>query len=753
MEMQTITAIGKMLLHTVIPPLVELYNNITTHLTLYVFVVINGSKSQNQSVNNYLEQIKSNWYWLVGIAAVPGCFITFGTELSSDKRMNLVFAALFLTASYTIFKMLIPDFSLKWALARQGLKQQLGRLFYATALILIILGACNYFRFDKTNLTELKDYYDLSYYYTNAKYFDELGYANLYPAMLVADAEGRNRYTKIKRYRDLTDYKMRPRQDALDMADKIKSRFSPERWESFKRDIATIDKLWKHSNWNYFFSDHGYNPPPTWTVLGKLIAGAIPVDWLKLGTSIDIVLVLLMFGVVFWAFGLDAFIFASLFFVCTKSGYWPMVGQALLRFDWLATTVIGMALFHKKRYALSGGCLAYAALVRVFPAIFFFPFLVEIARQLVVPGKVQKRFVRFIAGAAIVSIVLIGTALADFGFGAFVEAKDKILMHSGPNSYSSYRVGLGDAMVYHGEENRLEMNIRGGISGKAEQIRERGIYTKILGLASLVLIAALILRTRIDVSFFVPLGVLTLFIVTTPQINYFNVRILLFLWHIVWFKPLRSFVGLGLLFMTEAIAHHYSGHVSTYAMTSQTSSCLTVYFVFIVLSFAVELVGARFEVAQSITRRFVSYAIVALMLVVAAVPQMLYRSHEDQSNIPQTVKYARVARLKPAGFKADDPSNISFGSGGLMIELSSVIKAKQVSVAIGGNKQYRVEFYRLGNPVCVKWLSARRTKDQGLGVYKIKPVAGAVRRGYDQIRVVPQIPQGRHHLGHLVVEE
>ncbi|HUH01861.1 MAG TPA: hypothetical protein VML75_07680, partial [Kofleriaceae bacterium] len=115
------------------------------------------------------------------------------------------------------------------------------RWWLLTALVSgSVFGAANYYRFEAAQLTEVRDHYDVTYYYLNSKYFAELGYFELYPAMLIADAEGERQLRKVDEYRDLHTYDVVPRARATEQAARIRARFSPARWTAFRADVAAL---------------------------------------------------------------------------------------------------------------------------------------------------------------------------------------------------------------------------------------------------------------------------------------------------------------------------------------------------------------------------------------------------------------------------------------------------------------------------------------------------------------------------------
>ena len=180
----------------------------------------------------------------------------------------------------------------------------------------------------------INDYTDTAYYYTNSKYLSELSYYGLYATAIVCDQErGSPRTAQLRQYRDLRDYELRPIRVATEHGQQLKAEaFTPQRWASYCHDITYfLDRLSIRSLTSNFFVDHGYNPPPTWTLVGGNLAFLVPVEQLKLICWVDGLLVVGMFACIGWAFGIDALLFALLFYTVTFSGRWPILGQALMR--------------------------------------------------------------------------------------------------------------------------------------------------------------------------------------------------------------------------------------------------------------------------------------------------------------------------------------------------------------------------------------------------------------------------------------
>jgi hypothetical protein len=387
-------------------------------------------------------------------------------------------------------------------------------------------GVFNYYQFDKVVFTTTGDTADATFYYLNGKFFDELGYFRLYEAMLVADDEGERRFAKIARYRDLVAYKdILPRSTAISRADDVKGHFSDAQWDAFKHDVAHLARVSKQ-NWSYFFIDHGYNPPPPWTFVGGSLAKLCPVEHLKWITSVDIALIAILMMLIAWSFGIEAMFAALLFFVVTFSGRWPIVGQSLLRFDWLFGLVSSMCFLKKGHHGKAGFALLYAALNRVFPAAFGVAAAIFFVREIVQKKALSNEMRRFVLGAAVCVVVIGGGALVTQGADAYIESAQNLALHGGPESYSSHRVGFGDALLFNGEFERGP-----NIELKIEQLHVLMPYFKMLAALVLAFFAVVVWRSREGLHRWLWIGVYPVFIATNPQVNYFHFRMLLVLLH------------------------------------------------------------------------------------------------------------------------------------------------------------------------------------------------------------------------------
>jgi hypothetical protein len=444
----------------------------------------------------------------------------------------------------------------------------------------VVLGVFNYFQFDRAVFESFGEPTDITYYYLNSKYLDELGYFGLYAAVMQADTEHKKRHVEhVAMYRDLRDYELKPMRIGLEHGKTLRDEhFSEARWEAFKSDNDFFFRRFprKAVTSNYLV-DHGYNPPPTWAVLGALLSNAADVEHVHWITQVDTLVVIGMFAAIAWAFGWEAAGWAALFFVVTFSGRWPVLGQSLNRFDWLASLVGAVCLAKRGWHGSAGALLAYSAMSRVFPAIFFLPWVAGAVVRWVQQGRPAGADLRG-AGGALSAVVVLGTAaFLMFGPATFRDSIHNLSMHN--QSYSSHRVGLGDMAVYRGERSRQDIAKGGGIAPKEAQVQRMQPALRGIGVLLALFIVGVLWRCKVPVHVAIPLAILPLFAMTNPQINYYNLRILLVIWHATRLRehPVHG-VGLAWLFGLEVVTQglHVSG-AERYLTTTATSYLLGVY--------------------------------------------------------------------------------------------------------------------------------------------------------------------------------
>ena len=213
-------------------------------------------------------------------------------------------------------------------------------------------------------------YWDAFHYFTGAKYLPELGYSGLYDATFVAGRD-LGAFGSITEVRNLKSYALRD-VGSID-AEAVRRRFSADRWLDFKRDLAFFGP--HITLWDRLLVDHGYNDPLPRALLLHFLLRSLPANTstLTLLTSFDYCAIIVAFYLVRRAFGPIPTALAIAFFSLSFFGRFDFIGGSILRWDWVAALLAGVAAFARGRGGTAGIFLGYAALARIFPALFLVP--------------------------------------------------------------------------------------------------------------------------------------------------------------------------------------------------------------------------------------------------------------------------------------------------------------------------------------------------------------------------------------------
>lgn len=455
---------------------------------------------------------------------------------------------------------------------------RLPKSWTASALLaLTVIAGVNYERWGSSSFQKDVDSYDIIHYYLGSKYFDELGYYDLYPALILADSEHpKGPFTRKARTYRAQDAEHgyrggRPIREGLAAGREIKKRFSPEDWQEFRTDFWHLQRDFSMTGSYYrtMLDDRGFNGTPVWTMLAQPLSKSIPVRFIHALCKIDILLLLLALWGLYWAYEDETVPLACAFFLfVTYSLRWPVPGQAFLRYDWCALLLFSMALLRKGRFAWAGALSGVAALLRFFPAGWMFGPAAQAAFQLITkrtPGpasaparsRIHPELLKM--GAAFLCTLLILEGMASFhlGWDAIVTHAANIAEHSTPEELSSRRMGFRIAYMYEGQFVPKIIT-----SDLKQLVAEQTTTTRILAAALLVALGFGVKRLRTDESF--ALGFVPFFLLATFSYYYAVARITLIVFHASDLTKLRNRVGLAFLLGTEAMSNfiqtQYDGH-------------------------------------------------------------------------------------------------------------------------------------------------------------------------------------------------
>jgi len=322
-----------------------------------------------------------------------------------------------------------------------------------------IVGFLAYFDFGNPNVRYSQYYHrhEFYHYYLGSKYSHELGYTWLYDCTMIAEVEnGRGAAIAKREARDLRVNLIRPvvETESYKNPNLCKQRFSPEAWTAFKKDVAWFESTARGNYWDNMQQDHGYNPPPVWTMFGKLFSSFGPASdgFFKALASIDVMLqagTLLMLN---WAFGWRVMAIASVFWGCNAAANFYWTGGAFLRQDWIFLLVSSMCLARKRKFALAGAALTWSSLLRVFPMIAFGGWAIVMAIHLWKKRALHPDHKRLLAGCIVCVGLLVPASMVVSGPQAYREFVSHIRSHN--RTPLTNHMGL-ETILVHNWEGRM----------------------------------------------------------------------------------------------------------------------------------------------------------------------------------------------------------------------------------------------------------------------------------------------------------
>ena len=211
--------------------------------------------------------------------------------------------------------------------------------------------------------------------FPSAKYFRELRFDGLNVAALAAYVDNtpglaRERLANV-RVRDLRDGPMRLGSELIDEMTKVRARFSPERWQEFRRDMKYFADTMGEADYLAGLQEHGGDATPAWILPASLLFSHLPASAGTLTATglIDPLLLLLLFCVVARTFGLRVMLYLVILWGTSDfANLGTNWAGATLRQDWLVALGLGACALKVGRPFLGGVLVGYAGMVRLFPS-------------------------------------------------------------------------------------------------------------------------------------------------------------------------------------------------------------------------------------------------------------------------------------------------------------------------------------------------------------------------------------------------
>lgn len=296
----------------------------------------------------------------------------------------------------------------RFLLARSGRYREMKFLLAAlgaTAAVSVPV----YFNFFNYHFGGFVNPHEFFHYYLGSKYEKEVGYFDLYNAALVADDETGLAFRPVDGHiLDLSTYGYRSVPSVLAERDRIKSRFSPERWQEWLKDVSYFKRRLRGQQWNEVLRDQGYNATPVWSMLvGTTLSGRIATGdpaGMTFLALLDVALLIAAVATVAWTFGAWPALAMVVFLVTSYMMAHVHMKGAFLRTDFVVALIVAMCLLRKGRPGWAGALVGYSTLARVFPALFLFGPAVKLTEELIpVAREASNRVARSVVRAALLS--------------------------------------------------------------------------------------------------------------------------------------------------------------------------------------------------------------------------------------------------------------------------------------------------------------------------------------------------------------
>ncbi|MBI2962862.1 MAG: DUF2029 domain-containing protein [Deltaproteobacteria bacterium] len=377
--------------------------------------------------------------WLMGLVlawlAVWG-LPAGGLDYDALKRVNL------LLSGVAVVGLVLRRSRAGWWSEQRNYRRFLGGLAAASVLAYV-----NFFSFHGEH--RYMHLHDVAHYYLGSKYFPELGYGNLYTAMVRAEAEEYAGVLWAREVRELTTNTLMPVALVLRGSEPVKRRFGADRWAAFVRDVRYFRDA-MGSRYPDVLKDHGYNPTPVWTLMGGSIANLVPAgsaSGIFLLTLLDPVIEVAVFAAIGWAFGLEALLLSLTYHCLVFGATFSWLGGSYLRHVSFAGLVGAACCLRRRRHGGAGALLALAAMLRVFPAFFVAGPLFHGAGHLLRDRRLPASSWRFLASFALTAAaLLLATCWIGDGVAQWQEFRRNLGAHMG--SVSANILGLTNWPAY-----------------------------------------------------------------------------------------------------------------------------------------------------------------------------------------------------------------------------------------------------------------------------------------------------------------
>jgi len=366
-----------------------------------------------------------------------------------------------------------------------------------------LLSALSWWNFLNFHYPGFVHHWDVYHYYVGAKYFRELGYTGLYECSAVADLDDGFPQVRGREMRDLTTNQIVSTATALARPEACRARFAPQRWENFRHDVGFFRSALGPDQWAQSQVDHGLNATPVWILAGGALANLGPASATQVALlcSLDVGLLLALWALVGWCFGFEALCAALVYWSLNSFSRFAWTGGAFLRNDWLFWTVASVCMLRRKHSALAGFAMAYASLLRIFPAFLFAGLALKALGEAALSRRLDPllRLRQLALGAVTATLLLVPASIWVTGrpaaWNEFRENTHRFLTTEAHNFIglgvvASYRSSLRDELAWDPLKPDPFADWKAGQAEAARQARP-GLWIAALAFSAVVAAAAI----------------------------------------------------------------------------------------------------------------------------------------------------------------------------------------------------------------------------------------------------------------------
>lgn len=449
------------------------------------------------------------------------------------KKYNL------LISSAVVLILLMRYAGVSWFLEQRNFRAALS----ITALAAVV-SYTNFFAFHGGG--SWVHFHDVAHYYLGSKYFRELGYRNLYGAMLRAELEEYGNFLTPEA-RDLSSYHLVPVEVIVDKSGPARDRFTDTRWAEFRTDVAYFRES-MGAKYAEVFKDHGYNPTPVWGMIGGFLANSLPPPGkggVFLVTLIDPLLLALSFSAVAATFGVETALLCLIYFCVSFGAMFAWKGGAFLRELSFAAILFSACGLRCGRHGVAGTMLGIAASLRVYPLLLAVPPFSQAAWNFTrTRNDTRLTSPSFVLGFGVATALLFAlTALLVGGLAEWREFLENILGHS--QGASANRIGITSWLAYFAE---LNLHEPGGFEALIAR-RSVAYHMQIAMVFSAAMLFVCVCTRKLDPVQAMGMGALLVFTGLNLSAYYYTFLVILILAHHD--RP----NALALIFSVEAVTY------------------------------------------------------------------------------------------------------------------------------------------------------------------------------------------------------